>query len=194
MSDKPRYLGLLNAIALAESRAHTYLCAWAEVTPSNDVRKVLRTVAAREGEHAMSFARRIDELGYQVRPKDDAGLEKAMEVVTSNRSDLEKMKALKLHRLDTGDQPDVFDGFFTDHTIDIQTGELLGRYIAEERDTARLLRRCYDQLKLHVDTNPVSAPAPAGGVARLEAKVDELRRAVDELRQIVCAQTMPAKS
>jgi hypothetical protein len=164
------------------------------VTPSDDVRKVLRTVAAREGEHAMSFARRINELGYHVRPKDDAGLEKAMEVVTSNRSDLEKMKALKLHRLATGDQPDVFDGFFTDHTIDIQTGELLGRYIAEERDTARLLRRCYDQLKLHVDTGPVSAPAPAGGVARLEAKVDELRRAVDELRQIVCAQTMPAKS
>jgi hypothetical protein len=194
MSDKPRYLGLLNAIALAESRAHTYLCAWAAVTPSDDVRDVLRTVAAREGEHAMSFARRINELGYHVRPKDDADLEKAMEVVTSNRSDLEKMKALKLHRLDTGDQPDVFDGFFTDHTIDIQTGELLGRYIAEERDTARLLRRCYDQLKLHVDTNPVSAQAPAGGVARLEAKVDELRRAVDELRQIVCAQTMPAKS
>ncbi len=72
MSDKPRYLGLLNAIALAESRAHTYLCAWAEVTPSNDVRNVLRTVAAREGEHAMSFAKRIDELGYQVRPKDDS--------------------------------------------------------------------------------------------------------------------------
>ncbi len=85
------------------------------------------------------------------------------------------MKALKLHRLDTGDQPDVFDDFFKDHTIDIQTGELLGRYIAEERDTARLLRRCYDQLKLHVDTDP--APAPVGGVARVEAKVDELRRA-----------------
>jgi hypothetical protein len=192
MSDKPRYLGLLNAIALAESRAHTYLCAWAEVTASDDVRNVLRTVAAREGEHAMSFARRINELGYQVRPKDDAGLEKAMELVTSNRSDLEKMKALKLHRLDTGDQPDVFDDVFKDHTIDIRTGELLGRYIAEERDTARLLRRCYDQLKLHVGTDPV--PAPAGGVARVEAKVDELRRAVDELRQIVCAQTMPTKS
>ncbi len=192
MSDKPRYLGLLNAIALAESRAHTYLCAWAEVTPSNDVRKVLRTVAAREGEHAMSFARRIDELGYQVRPKDDADLDKAMELVTSNRSDLEKMKALKLHRLDTGDQPDVFDGIFNDHTIDIRTGELLGRYIAEERDTARLLRRCYDQLKLHVDTH--AGPTPVGGVARVEAKVDELRRAVDEIRQIVCAQTMPTKS
>ena len=50
-------------------------------------------------------------------------------------------------RLDTGDKPDIFDGFFKDHSIDIRTGELLGRYIAEERDTARLLRGCYEQLK-----------------------------------------------
>ena len=193
MSDKPRYLGLLNAIALAESRAHTYLCAWAEVTPSDDVRNVLRTVAAREGEHAMSFARRINELGYHVRPKDDAGLEKAMEVVTSNRSDLEKMKALKLHRLDTTDRPDIFDDIFKDHTIDIQTGALLGRYIAEERDSARLLRKCYEQLKLHADAGG-TATAKDKNVARLEAKVDELRRALDELRQIVCAQSMPTAS
>jgi len=192
MSDKPRYLGLLNAIALAESRAHTYLCAWAEMTPSDDVRNVLRTVAAREGEHAMSFARRINELGYQVRPKDDASLEKTMEVVTSNRSDLEKMKALKLHRLDTGDQPDIFDDIFKDHTIDIRTGELLGRYIAEERDSGRLLRRCYEQLKAE------QSNGRAGGddettttLQSLDTKVDALCRAVDELRQIVCAQTMP---
>jgi hypothetical protein len=67
MSDKPRYLGLLNAIAIAESRAHTYLRAWAERTPSDDVRRVLKSDAAREGEDGMSFARRINELGYEVR-------------------------------------------------------------------------------------------------------------------------------
>ena len=33
--------------------------------------------------------------------------------------------------------PDIFSGFFTDSTIDIQTGALLGRYICEERDTGR---------------------------------------------------------
>jgi hypothetical protein len=187
MSEKPRYLGLLNAIAVAEGRAQTYLCAWAEVTLSDEVRHVLRTVAAREGEHAMSFARRINELGFEVRPKDDHDqLEKTIALVRSNRSDLEKMKALKLHRLDTTDRPDIFDDFFKDHTIDIQTGALLGRYIAEERDSGRILRRCYEQLKLHVDTS--AAPASAAGNGRLEAKVDELRRAVDELRQIVCAQ------
>ena len=33
MSDKPSYLGLLNAVSNAESQAECYLTAWAEVTP-----------------------------------------------------------------------------------------------------------------------------------------------------------------
>ena len=64
MSDKPSYLGLINAIAVGESRAHAYLTAWAQVTPDADVRAVLCTVAAREGEHGMSFAKRVNELGF----------------------------------------------------------------------------------------------------------------------------------
>ena len=192
MSDKPSYLGLLNAIAIAEGHAHAYLCAWAETTPSADVRGVLLKIAAREGEHASSFARRINELGYEVRRKDDAGAspdgDRAIALVTSACSDLEKMETLKLHRLDTGDQPDIFDDFFQDHSIDIATGELLGRYIAEERDTARLLRDCYEQLAAADGTGPQQSSEP---LASLEGKVDTLCRAVDELRQIVCAQAMP---
>jgi rubrerythrin len=151
MSSKPSYLGLLNAVSLAEGRAHAYLSAWAELTTNDDVRKVLLTVAAREGEHGMSFAKRINELGYEVRPKHDPSFEKVMAIATSDLSDLEKMEKLKLHKLDTGNEPDIFDDFFKDHSIDIQTGELLGRYIAEERDTGRLLRSCYEQLKAAVE-------------------------------------------
>jgi rubrerythrin len=189
MSDKPSYLGLLNAIAVAEGHAHQYLHVWADKTPSDDVRKVLLTVAAREGEHGSTFARRLNELGFEMRCKDDSGLRNAMEIVSSDCTDLEKMKALKLHKLDTGDKPDIFDGLFKDHSIDIRTGELLGRYIAEERDSARLLRSCYDQL---VAASKGSASAPdTDGLGSLEAKVDTLCRAVEELRQIVCAQAMP---
>src|SRR6478735_3660087 len=86
VATKPSYLGLLNAIAIAEARAHEYLVVWAAATPSEDVRKVLLTVAAREGEHGMSFAKRINELGYEVRPKADAGPKKAMEIVSSDCS------------------------------------------------------------------------------------------------------------
>ena len=120
MSDKPSYLGLLNAIAVAEGRAHAYLTAWADTTKSDDVRAVLRKIAAREGEHAMTFGRRINELGYDVRPNDDDAV--AVALVTSDRSDLEKMETLKLHRLDSGDKPDIFDDFFKDHSIDIGNG------------------------------------------------------------------------
>jgi len=193
MSTKPSYLGLLNAIALAECRAHAYLTAWADITPSDDVRKVLRTVAAREGEHGMSFAKRINELGYDVRPKDDPEFEKVNAIATSEKlSDLEKMEKLKLHKLDRGDKPDIFDDFFKDHSIDIRTGELLGRYIAEERDTARLLRACYQQLKAAAGESPEEAASDA--IAALDVKVDALCRAVDEVRQIVCAQSMPQAS
>jgi Mn-containing catalase len=73
MPEKPTYLGLLNAISLVESRAHAYLTAWADVTPNPAVAAVLRTVAAREGEHGMSFAKRINELGFQLKPNDDPG-------------------------------------------------------------------------------------------------------------------------
>jgi len=189
MSDKPSYLGLLNAIAVAEAQAHDYLMVWADATPSPDVRRVLLTVAAREGEHGMSFAKRINELGYEVRCNDDSAREKAMELVRSDRSDLKKMEKLKLHTLDSGDKPDIFDGFFKDHSIDIRTGELLGRYIAEERDSARLLRSCYEQLKAACDDSE-TATGDASRLDVLEAKVDAVARNVEQLCEIVSAQAV----
>ena len=151
MSDKPSYLGLLNAVSLAETAAHEYLTAWAVVTPHEGVKATLLAVAAREGEHGMSFAKRINELGYNLRPgPDDPKRAERLAIACSTEiSDYDKMHALGVARIaeDTAKSgPDVFDKFFSDHSIDIQTGELLGRYIAEERDSGRMLRGCYDQL------------------------------------------------
>jgi rubrerythrin len=183
MSDKPSYLGLLNAVSNAEGTANVYLRAWADVTPSADVRKVLLTVAAREGEHAASFAKRVNELGFEVRrkPEEDERCAKTVALVTQDCSDLEKMTALKLHKLDTGSKPDIFDDFFKDHTIDIRTGELLGRYIAEERDSARLLRSCYEQLRA-AEGGVKSRDASDDRIDALEAKVDAVCAAVTEIR------------
>jgi rubrerythrin len=190
-TDKPRYLGLLNTIAVAESAAHGYLTEWADVTDDPQVRQVLLTVAAREGEHGMSFARRINELGFEVRNKELPRGEKALDIVRSDRSDLDKMEALELHRLDTGDRPDLFDNIFKDHSIDIRTGELLGRYIAEERDSARLLRACHECLRA---ASPSANQLEPDRLAGIEAKVDALGRSVDELRQLVCAPGVTANS
>ena len=189
-SAKPSYLGLLNAVANAEADAHAYLVEWAAVTPRPDVRGVLLKVAAREGEHAASFTRRINELGYELRRKDNGQSAKTIELVRrTDCSDLDKMRTLRLGSLDTGNEADIFDDFFKDHTIDIQTGELLGRYIAEERDTGRLLRHCYELLESEANG---AAAVPADRVAAMEAKLDELASTVDQLCAAVAEQSPPA--
>ena len=144
MSTKPSYLGLLNAIAVAESDAGEYLAAWVAVTPSADVKAVINTVALRETEHGVAFAKRIDELGYTVIPKDDPKHAERMAIAQSTvLSDKEKFEALGLgQRLQNGDR-DVFDAFFENKDLDPVTGGLLGRYIAEERDSGRRLAACY---------------------------------------------------
>ena len=158
-SPKPTYLGLLNAIANGEARAHRYLTEWIAVTPDPEVRAVLQKVAWREGEHGMSFAKRIDELGYTLRHKEDPDLERDLEVARSTElSDIEKFEHFGLGRLT--DTLSFFDDVFKDHTIDVRTGELLGRYIAEEFDTARILSACRDQL---AGAAPAGAPATAAG-------------------------------
>jgi rubrerythrin len=192
MADKPSYLGLLNAVSCAETRAHAYLTAWAEVTPDPDVRAVLLTVAAREGEHGMAFAKRINELGFELKPTDDPNFESRMELARSrDKTDLEKLEAVGLLDYCPAEgEPDIFDNFFRDHSIDIRTGELLGRYIAEERDSLRLVSGCASILKSRTNGGGSTSAQLAG----LESKVDAVCRAVEELRQIVCAQTMPAAS
>lgn len=187
---KPSYLGLLNGVSNAESDAHEYLEAWCAVTCHEGVRAVLQTVSAREGEHGLAFAKRINELGFTLQRKVDPDQARRMEVAASDRSDLQKMDLLGLGR--GGEGRDVFDSFFEDHSIDVQTGALLGRYIAEERDSGRLLRACSEQLRTEGATAAPAAATPAADrLAALEDKVDAVCRAVEEVRQIVCAQSMP---
>jgi hypothetical protein len=192
MSDQPSYLDLLKGISVAESRAHAYLSAWADVTANDELRGILRMVAAREGEHGMSFAKRVNELGYEVDAIDDPHFAEQMRIAASDLPDLEKVEKLGLARFLGDGGLTYFDDVFKDHSIDIRTGELLGRYIAEEQDTIRTLQCCYDELQCA--TTAPSEPAATAGLSGLEQKVDALGRAIEELRQIVCAQTMPANA
>ena len=185
MSDQPTYLKLLRGIANAESDAHCYLSAWRDTTTNPQVHSLLTTVASREGEHGMSFAKRVVELGFDFERREDPSLVEKVAVARSNRSDIEKAEYFGLTSAEN--TLSFFDNVFRDHSIDIRTGELLGRYIAEEHDTARLAKCCYDELCALSEKDDAGA-----ALAGLEAKVDSLCRSVEELRQIVCAQTMPA--
>lgn len=144
---KPRCLGLLNEIAEAERRGFAYLTTWADACRDPEVETTLRLVAAREAEHSASFARRVVELGFRVRPRDDNDEEVSrLEVACSDLDDKAKFEALGYGSAPTEDLHDVFERYFEDHTIDPATGALLGRFIAEERDSGRLLAQAYQGL------------------------------------------------
>ncbi len=78
---------------------------------------------------------------------------------------------------------------FEDTSIDIQTGELLGRYIAEERDSGRLLRACYEQLRAAATDETDTDAGLAEDLrflkeraAEVSAALTKVRRQVSELR------------
>ena len=139
--EKPRYLGLLNAISLAESHAGIYLEAWANATCDEELACTLRLVAARERSHGAVFCRRLCELGYDLRQKHDPeDAARIARYANPKISDLEKIGKRR-------DEKDPFaeieqkmkEGFY-----DPMTCNLLSWYICEERDSAKRLRAAYD--------------------------------------------------
>ena len=181
---EPSYLPLLNSIAVNERKGEILLAAWADATRDQDLADTLRFVAIREGEHAAAFAKRMCELGYPVCEdtayqvfKDFDGL---LACVRSDASDAEKIAMLGGNDAsrDGGAAKDPFRGFFNDTTIDPQTGELLGRYIAEERDSGRRLQAQYQRIC------GAPAAAPASEIAELKACIAELQREIEGLKRV----------
>ena len=176
-AQKPKYLGLLNAISNAESAAGIYLEAWADVTPNPDLACTLRLVAARERSHGDVFCRRISELGFELRRKvDPRNAEQLAKLSNPNISDLEKIPARGEGDSDPfGDtRRRIAEGEF-----DPMTANLLTWYIAEEMDSGRRLRETHDCVREMASggkamSNGPSADAEAmmacmtAGFARLE--------------------------
>ena len=138
MTSTPTYISLLNAISVTETSAGEIFENWAGSVSDKKLEKTLRLIEMREKEHGIAFAKRMLELGYEVQASGPDLLEELRKIASSNRSELSKLKALKYNKAPVS--PDIFDEMFSDKTIDPVTGGLLGRYIAEERDTGRLLR------------------------------------------------------
>ena len=156
MTARPSYLKVLNFISNAEWHAHLEFDAWARVTRDEAVRRVVRLVAAREGEHALSFEKRIFDLGFSVMRKDIEGHADKLRLLSDPKiSDFQKLDMLGYGDHDANAEHDDYEGFFLDHSIDIESSALLGRYIGEERDTRRRLQACYQELK--TQPQPVAA-------------------------------------
>ena len=188
--EKPTYLGLLNAISLAESAAGVYLEAWANVTPSEDLACTLRLVAARERSHGEVFCRRIAELGYTLMPKfNPRDAEQLAKLSNPNISDLEKIGPEREEDAAFGDiRRRMAEGDFDPMTVN-----LMNWYIAEEKDSGRRLREVYDcvremarkpgKMKSQAASDGPSADAEAmmacmtAGFARLEKAMEKLVKA-----------------
>ncbi|HUO12793.1 MAG TPA: hypothetical protein VMU37_08560, partial [Caulobacteraceae bacterium] len=142
---KPPYLGLLNAISLAESEAGVYLEAWANATDDEELARTLRFVAARETSHGELFCRRLAELGYDLRPKPDPkAAERLARYANPRIPDCEKVGPEREERGDTfaDIRKAIADGVY-----DSMTCNMLQWYINEEDDSGRRLRDAYAKVR-----------------------------------------------
>lgn len=191
---KPSYLGLLNAISLAETNAGCLLNAWADATSDKDLEAILRLVAARETSHGQLFERRLCELGYGLRQKEEPGLANRLAKLADLKvSDLEKLGEER----EEADPFGQIDRQLAEGVFDPMTANLLTWYIAEERDTAVRLREAYACVRARAEggtrkAKPNGHAAPEGpsadalaimacmseGFARLEKSFEKLAKAV----------------
>ena len=172
MSDKPSYLKVLNAIAVGEARGHALFDAWAKATHDAELADTLNMVAIRECEHAAVFTKRLCELGYSVREKPAADFEARLQKLQSEASDTEKFESVFGYGRERGDEG--LGGIFADTTIDPITGKLLGRFIAEERDTRRRLEAQYARIK--------TTSIDDAGLAQISARLERLTKTIEELK------------
>lgn len=144
-AEKPSYLGLLNAISLAETEAGHYLTAWANATDDEELASTLRFVAARETSHGELFCRRLAELGYELRQKaDPKAAARLARYANPKISDCEKVGP---EREEVGDlfadiRANIAAGVYDDMTCN-----MLQWYINEEVDSGARLNKVYAKVR-----------------------------------------------
>ena len=175
MSTKPSYLGLLNAIAVGEGRGYSLLSSWSRASTNDELKRVLDFVAIREQEHSAAFTKRICELGFTVRANTSATFDEHLALAGSKSSDQEKFETILGYGNGEPASEDPLSNLFDNATIDVQTGTLLGRFIAEERDSGRRLRAQYEVL---------DGAAPDAELNDIAARLDRLTDTIEELKQM----------
>ena len=147
MAKKPSYVGLLNTIANAERGGYELFKAWSDSTKDEQLKPTLDMVAVREMEHSWAFEKRLTELGFALQIKTNKALSKQVRYFKSSASDNDKFAALGVGTENTkNSDPEEVDNLLqilSDKTIDPLTGELMGRFIAEERDSGRQLQKAF---------------------------------------------------
>ena len=175
-SNKPSFLGTLNAIVNGERRGFEFLDAWALKTRNAELSGMLKTVSLREAEHAASFEKRMCELGYGLQEREDPKFKKTMKIVQSDLDDVEKFEKLGIGQKEQEGEDQLLQ-LLADKSIDPHTAALLGRFIAEERDSGHLLQQAYQCAK---GIDPV--PEEKATLTDIQEQLAKLTEIVGELQ------------
>ena len=98
----------------------------------------------------LGLRKRLGELGYPLEPAKSKGANDIVKLAGSRSADTKKFHALGIgvkQSSNSDNQGDRLLGLLSDTTIDSKTGELLGRFICEERDSGRLLTDAYKSMQ-----------------------------------------------
>ena len=150
MAKKPSYIGLLNAIANGERGGYELFNAWSTSTTDKLLQPTLNMIAVREMEHSWAFQKRLTELGFSLRRTTDKSLNKQIRLLKSKATDEDKFASFGIGTKTSppSGEVDSLLQILADKSIDPQTGELMGRFISEERDTGRQLTKAFRALKI----------------------------------------------
>ena len=179
---KPTYIGTLNAIVNGERQGFELLDCWSTVCDP-EIQSMLKTVALREGEHAATFEKRLCELGFTLKEKRAEGFDKTLQMIASDMSDMAKFEQLGYDKLGEGDGEDQLLKLLADKTIAPATAGLLGRFIAEERDSLLLLKAAYECTRAKGE--PESPVASDDLLTQVCQQLSELSDEVAKLREKV---------
>ena len=149
MADASEYIELLNDIRLQETRAGIFLKAWADKTPSPDLKECLSMVAERETSHGDIFERRIRELGYSAYEKEDPMFAKRLRVASSDMTDVEKIAWMR-EAQSRALKPTVrerYEAAEEDESVDQLTRSLIQWFKGVEDDSGVYMRQVYAQLE-----------------------------------------------
>jgi hypothetical protein len=176
--NKPAYLGLLNAISLAETHAGVYLRAWADATKDEDLACTLRLVAARETSHGILFCRMLSELGYELRQKPDPeAAERIAKYANPKISDLEKIGKARA-TLEGKDPFAEIEAKMAEGFYDPVTCNMLSWYICEERDSGKKLRAAYDCVRAKAGEGEMKSRNGNGAMTNGHGGVSEDAKAI----------------
>jgi hypothetical protein len=182
-AEKPKYLGLLNAISLAESEAGVYLEAWANATTDEDLACTLRLVAAREASHGEVFCRRLAELGYDLRQKvDPKSAARLARYANPKVSDLEKIRP---DREETDPFVEIRQAM-AEGVYDPMTCNLLQWYITEEEDSGRRLREAYACVREKAGVGRTNAKSNGNGAMANGASMNGAHPSADAEAIMAC--------